>query len=495
MKNHFKLFSSVGMVVVCLVGFFIIGCQSQAGSQKEIAITTKSDEARKIFIEGRELFDNIRFDEAREVFSQAIAKDPEFALAHLYRSFTSTSAMDFQKHLEHALNLKSQVSEGEKIMIQAIQANADNNPMKGIELFEQLAKNFPEDKRVQSFLGNLYAGQDQDDKAIARYENAIAIDQDYSSPYNSLGYAYRKLGEYENSEEAFKNYIRLIPDEANPHDSIADLYTKMGRYEDAIQHYQMATDLNPNFTMSQRKIGDNLIFMGKHEAARQAYRKALNMETTANAKLIDLGRIANSYVYEEKLQDAQNEAANILKMASAENLPEWQAGYHTNNCAVFLEMGDMDKAEQSVVECKKVVMSSDLSPSTKEDFAKNALFAEARIASKRGDFETAMAKADELKSKINLNADPKEMENHHELMGYISYDKGDYQKAVEHFDQADQDNPYALYHLALAEAKTGNDTRANQLFKKVADWNENSLEYAFVRSRANMAVKKAMTAK
>lgn len=96
--------------------------------------------------------------------------------------------------------------------------------------------------------------------------------------------------------------------------------------------------------------------------------------------------------------------------------------------------------------------------------------------------------------------------DHHALVGYIDFEKGNYAKAIEHLEQADQENPYTLYVLADVESQAGNKAQAAELFNKVADLNwvltsglpqisENSLNYAFVRSKALMAVKKQMAGK
>ena len=136
-----------------------------------------------------------------------------------------------------------------------------------------------------------------------------------------------------------------------------------------------------------------------------------------------------------------------------------------------------------------MVIGSKLSPAIKENFAKGALFDEALIAAKKKKFAKAMGKADEYKAKIEAGKDPKEMENHHELVGRIAFEKGDYAKAIAHLKQADQQNPYTLYLLAVAESKAGDKARAAELFKTVAHWNENSLSYAFVRYKAMMTMK------
>jgi tetratricopeptide (TPR) repeat protein len=176
-------------------------------------------------------------------------------------------------------------------------------------------------------------------------------------------------------------------------------------------------------------------------------------------------------------------------MTTEANLPEQVATTHAGKCDLYIETGDLDKAEQSLAECKKVVTSSTLSPAMKENFAKGVLFDEARIAAKRKDFTNAMAKADEYKAQIARGKDPKEMANYHALIAHIYFDKGEYAKAIEHLKQADQENPYTLYLSAVAESKAGDKVKAVELFKKVANWNEDSLDYAFVRSKAMMAIR------
>ena len=226
--------------------------------------------------------------------------------------------------------------------------------------------------------------------------------------------------------------------------------------------------MNPKFAFSQRKIGDNLVFMDKYEDGREAYRKAMAMETTPSGKLADMAAIAGSYIYEGKHQQALAEGEKILQMAAKEGLPEWQAGTHSSNCDIYIETGDFAKAEQSLMECRKVVTSSKLSPAIKENFAKGALFDEALIAAKRKDFTKAMTTADEYKAKTDVGKDPKAMENHHALLGRINFEKGDYAKVIAHLKQANQENPYTLYLLAVAESKAGDKARAAELFKKVA---------------------------
>jgi len=484
--------SLLGGVAFSLLMLVQIGCQT--GVEGEIAITTKSGEARKLFMEGRQLFEDIRFDEASEIFSKAIEADPDFALAHFYRSRgANTSAKDRQEHLDKAVALAPNASEGERLMIEARQANLDNNQIKAIELNEQLVEKFPDDKRARQFLGFGYSGQDEDDKAIAQYQKAIEIDENFAPAHNALGYAYIQTENYYEAERAFQNYIDLLPGEANPHDSIADMYTRMGRHDEAIEHYMKAVELNPKFTLSQRNIGTNLVFMGNYEDGREAFRKAMAMEMTEAAKVTDMNQIALSHLYEGNFEQAVATFDESLKMAEEAGLAARVANIHAQKCNIHLESGHLAKAEASLAECKKTVMASDLRQSFKDNFAKGALAQEALIAAKKGNFETALAKADEQLAKIQEDNDPNEIQDHHDLLGLIHLEKGDHAKAIEHLNQGDQEDPYILYHLAVAESKAGDPARADELFSKVADMNQNGLGYALVRSKAMDA--KKMSAK
>ena len=216
---------------------------------------------------------------------------------------------------------------------------------------------------------------------------------------------------------------------------MADLYAKMGRHDEAVEHYQKAVDLNPTFAFSQRKIGDNLVFMGRYDEGRAAFRKAMEMEVTPGGKVTDMERIARSYLYECKYQESLAEADKAVTMAAEADLPERAATLLSMKCQVFIEAGELDQAEQSLAECKQVVTESDLSLAVKETYAKDALFTGALIAAKRQDFETALAKADEYKAKIEAGHDPKQMEKYHSLLGSVHLEQGAYAEAIGQFKQ------------------------------------------------------------
>lgn len=79
----------------------------------------------------------------------------------------------------------------------------------------------PNDERAHWVLGNAYSVQQAYDKAIDQFQQALAINPQYSLAWNSVGYAYRPTGNTAAAEKAFQQYIALVPNDPNPYDSYA----------------------------------------------------------------------------------------------------------------------------------------------------------------------------------------------------------------------------------------------------------------------------------
>src|SRR3954471_12114545 len=94
-----------------------------ATSQK-IPITTTSEEARRQYLAGRTLVENLRNTDSIEHFRKAVALDPQFALGHLALSNSAPTATEFQSERALAVKYSDKASEGEQLLIRAAQAAA-----------------------------------------------------------------------------------------------------------------------------------------------------------------------------------------------------------------------------------------------------------------------------------------------------------------------------------------------------------------------------------
>jgi tetratricopeptide (TPR) repeat protein len=83
---------------------------------------------------------------------------------------------------------------------------------------------------------------------------------------------------------------------------------------------------------------------------------------------------------------------------------------------------------------------------------------------------------------VSGDDNPDVVKSYHALIGLIQYEAGNYQKAITALEQADQQHPRVLYAQALAHEKAGNNARASELKKQLANLNEPGFEYALVKA-------------
>jgi tetratricopeptide (TPR) repeat protein len=483
MKKSYLVVSAFVLLAVVLLVFIQSGCKAKVSN--EIPITTKSNEARNLFIEGRRLAEFVHGDKANEFFTKAVQADPEFAWAYLYKAGTSSVTKDFKDAMAKAVSLAPKASEAEQKLIAAAQAvYEEKNYVKAKDLYEQLAAMFPKDKRVYWYLAGPYGNLQDYDKQIANLDKALAIDKTFPQPYQDLGYVYRWKGQYDKAEQNFQEYLRLSPGEANGHDCLADLYVKMGKFDVAVDHYQKAVELDPTFVMSQTKTGTTLAFLGKYAEARQALQKAMDMELKPSYKVYDQEAIARTYIYEDNYEKALEATDKAIQMANELGLPEEAAWNPLVKCHLYWELKDIKKAEACIADCVSALENPNIVTLVKENLKASDLWNEAYLAALKKDFKTALAKADEFKAHLATYNNPAFNKFPGWLQGHIAFMQGDHAKAISLFSQGEMDDVYTMYYFGLAKEKAGDKAGAQELFKKVAEWNLDSADYAFVRAKA-----------
>lgn len=181
-----------------------VGESSVSASDGKIPITTKSDDARKEYLLGRDLSERLLAQDSLEHFDKALALDPDFATAELARANNSATAKEFFAHMQNAVNLSNRASEGEKLLILATQAGANGDAAQQKDYLEKLVAAYPNDERAQFNLANFYFGLQDADQSVAHYKKVTELAPNFSPAYNVLGYAYRQQGNYADAEKAFQ---------------------------------------------------------------------------------------------------------------------------------------------------------------------------------------------------------------------------------------------------------------------------------------------------
>ena len=447
----------------------------------KIPVTTASADAKAAFLEGRDLAEKLVITDSIEHFQKAASLDPNFALAELSLANSAPTGGEFFEHLHKAVSLADKASNGEKLLILATEAGANNDPAKQKDYLDQLVAAYPNDERAHFNLGGYHFGQQEYPQAIEHYKKATEIAPDYSPAYNILGYAYRQNADYANAEKAFQKYIELIPKDPNPYDSYAELLVQ----------YRKALAINPNFLASHQGIAMDLLYSGK---AAQALAEIDNITKKArNDGERRIALFAMTVVHADQGQMAKALADLDKQYALGEKTKDVaaMAGDLQFRGNVLLEMDKPADAKAAFERAVKTIQESDLSAEIKANNERVSHFNLARVALAQKDVAAAKTHAEEFRKKVEATNNPNQVRLSHELAGMIALAEKDSDKAIAQFQQGNQQNPQNLYRLCQAYEAKGDKAKAKEMCTKAADFNSlPALNYAFVRTKAKGAAAK-----
>ena len=461
----------ISLFVFSFLLLYMVGCSVTPKDAGKIPITTASDDAKQNFIKGRDLSEALQGQESLQYLSKAIQGDSTFALAYLIRSQFQPTAKDFFDDLNKAVSSASNASQGEQLMISGFEAGVNANPVKQIADYEKLVSLYPKDERAHNLLANAYFGQFEDQKAIDELKKAAEINPNYSPTYNSLGYAYRRVENYPESEKAFQKYIELIPNDPNPYDSYAELLLKEGKFDAAIENYQKALSHNSGFVSSKVGIATAYMYQGKYEESRKELQQLFDSARNDGEKRTALFNMAVTYADEGKPDMALTEMDREYAIAEKENDYGNMSGDLAAIATVLYESGKYKEALEKFQQSVDVFNKSTSSQALKDNVKLGNLYNEGIVAVRMNDFKTASEKAEQFMTGVKAINNSNQIRQAHELMGIIALEQKKPDDCLSHLSEANQQNPYVFYYTAKAYELKGDKQKAKEFYDKVINFN------------------------
>jgi serine/threonine protein kinase/Flp pilus assembly protein TadD len=237
----------------------------QAGKNVESAgmpiadVTTRSMEAYRYYLGGKENLRKFYFDDARIAFEKAVALDPDFAMAYFNLAYANHQLENIEARdtaIKRAKALSLKTTEKERLYIEADYVwIVEKDSEKSDRILHEIVEKYPKEKGAFVSLGISYSSRGAFDKAIVELNKVLELDPNYGEAHNELGYAYLAIGDFSKAVEHFKKYVSLSPGEANPVDSLAAAYFDIGQLDEAIANYKDALGINPDLESSYFAIG------------------------------------------------------------------------------------------------------------------------------------------------------------------------------------------------------------------------------------------------
>ncbi|HWP42168.1 MAG TPA: tetratricopeptide repeat protein [Blastocatellia bacterium] len=424
--NAYKTIRSLSAAIaaVLLAAVAAFGSSDKANG-KRFSYTTRSDEARKLvarIVQGIESFEGAQ--QLLPLAQKMVELDPEFTFGHYYLA-TFTPPPDNQAHAAKATELAQKASDAERRYIEGVFATRAQQHDKAIEIFLDLARQYPEERMVHMMIGQVYNVQGKADEAKAAFERAAQLDSSTARVHSFLGNIHLLRGEYAKARDLFKKSLAKKAEGTAPfiaHYGLAFAYVYEGdmksalnqltAYKDEYVRTGAAANFPPVFIWNS--IGRLLLESGRAEESIEAYEKG----------------------YADVPQSSMPEDQKKI----------WLGRLHHGRGRALAKMGKHEEAWKEAELIKKMI---------DEGGEQGKQF----------------------------------MPAYHYIAGYIKLESRDYAKAVEHLKQADMTDPFHKLLLARAYEKLGDQENAQKLYKEIAGFNQVTMERALSYTEAKKKLK------
>lgn len=474
--------------------FMLFACQSPQTKEvlypeNEIPVSTSSDEAMEEFVAGLDILDQGNAQKARPYFERALEKDPDFVSAQMYRAFSSNSAKDFADNRDKFLAMRDKANDGEKIMMDIILSDMEDDDVMELELSKMLVEKYPNSARAHENLAGSYNSMDETAKAREHMAKAIELNPDYVSAISNLGasYLFTSPKDFKKAEKYMAMAVEKTPQSSRAHINLGDCYRAQNDLSKALASYEKAAELDPEDPVAHSKAGHANSFLGNFDAARKNFQDARSVSEFGTGSL---NFEAYTYLYEGDYKKAlaflEEAAENVDGMDIPESNKTGTKMNCTFNCAMIaMHHGDAEHLK-GVVEMMKplsVQIGEDVgSKASKLNQKANMHYWDAVASVTAGNYDEAVAKAELIKTTLEPLNDINKLRPYHRVHAHVNYKQGNYEKALEHMTHLNPDNVYDRYWTAKANKMAGNEDKAMEIFKEIADNNFNSVGYALIRN-------------
>ncbi len=239
---------------------------------------TRVPKAYDLYVQAHGTLENYQGEsdpqKATALFKQAIALDPEFALAWAGLAQADLESYRVKKDARHV-------------------DEAATSARRALELDDRLGE-------VHATLGSLFATTGKYEDAVQEFKRAIAIQPRDAGAFAGLAQAYDLLNKPTQAEATYKQAIDLRPEYWVGYTDLGWFYYRRGRYEDAEKQFEKVTALVPQNAWAYNNLGTVYLVRGQDAQAREMLERSVAIRPVYGA----VSNLGTLYFKEGKLRDA-----------------------------------------------------------------------------------------------------------------------------------------------------------------------------------------------
>jgi serine/threonine protein kinase/tetratricopeptide (TPR) repeat protein len=447
-------------------------------------VTSTSPRAIHFYLEAKRALNSRDFDKAMESLENAIALDPDFAMAYrMLSGVYNRICLEVESSKEYWDNIskynklaleaanRKPPSKRERLIIEG----RNQGPIGQIKSYLELVELYPDDEEGNSGLGAIYNIMREYELAKKHFEILIRNNSDTQINYDILSSIYRKLGFYEKARKLSELSIAKFPDNPKDYRNMVAAYILERDFDNALLWCRKGYELDPNVFTNFGIEGHVYYFMGDFTQAEKEYRKQLasdirDVRVKGILNLIDLyktqGRFDDILSLAEQFMQKEGRYFEMIKVAAHAKMEKGNYEESLRLCEELIKpypvqrlkyLGELyskmqlwQKVEEVIGEFEKIIEEN-----------------------RQADLEAGWP---EPIKKIKLEGNSWRLKIISlRLQGLIEMAKGNYDAAIEHLTQSkslfrnlhDGDHAFVVEKLALAYFEKGDLEKAKEEYESI----------------------------
>jgi tetratricopeptide (TPR) repeat protein len=254
----------------------------QMGSAALQRSYTENNEAFQLYLKGehsRQAGTPAGTAESLDLYNQAIALDPNYALAYqglalayrsspAYGSMTPNEAFPKSKEAaEKALSLDPSLSTA-YASLASIKATYDWDFPGAEQEYKRAIQLGPNNAEIHYSYGNFLVAMGRTDEALVELRNALQIDPSSLNVQTNIGWALYISGRMDEAASQIRQVIARDPTFARAHLNLGEILEEQGRHEEAIASIQRARELSKD-PLAEMALGHALASAGRRADAEK----------------------------------------------------------------------------------------------------------------------------------------------------------------------------------------------------------------------------------
>ena len=494
--------------ILILFILIVSGC-----SKKEIIklpITTSNVDALKYYEKAMLSFEVGDGFEMRKYLDSALTIDPNFAMA--LELYESQDPLQKKEHRERAKKASINISDAEKKLLSIRESYRNGDMDKALQDANWLVDNYSDSYESYIWLGQVQSDRRELESAIKTLKKAIELNPDSYDAYNLLMGHHIAAGLQQMLPEEKRNVklgleygdelIRIRPDHGYSYHFKANCYRQLGEFEKAKPLYEKSIKNRKGLSSegtANLVSGHNYMFGGDLEKARERYGTAIGLARTVNGWFQLNFYLTVSYIFDNDYIGAIENISKVEEQLDSKGFDDitllfrkGQVSWQKMICYAHNQMEEEAylSLEKRINYNKKradLLGDENISRQVKTD----GLFQTAWVNILFGKYDKAKESLVELKNVQEERSDPTAMHGYFGLLGMANLMEGNYNEAINSFNNGDETNIYFNYFKGLSLRASGDEESANKIFKDLANINFANWDIAIIRGLANKQLGKA----